>query len=534
MRSALEIVGGKAILLFYFDKFLIDATRRELRGEGGIIHVEPQVFDLIHYFVQHANRVISKDELIEQIWKGRIISDAALNSRINSARVAVGDNGRRQALIRTIQRRGYLFASTVTARTDDQLSSKSGRAGRPAAERHPILLDKPSIAVLAFQNFSDDPQQEYFADGVVEDIITGLSHIKSLSVIARNSSFTYKGRAVDPRQVGSELGARYVLEGSVRKAGERARVTAQLVETETGVHVWAGCYDRRLDDIFADQDEIARNIVGALEPRLRDAEIKRIERKRPDNLDPYDLVLRAIPQVGVGMPEQARSAMPLLAQALTLEADCAAAHSLLAWCHEILYIRAGYKEENRIAAIRHAQTAVAHGRDDASALSLGAFVMGIVDHDHPAALEAFELALTLSPSSSFPLFMGCIVQAYAGRAERACAWAECALRLSPSDRLAYIPHSALAIGHFQCGRYEDAANSARRAVQSNPEFSGLYLVRAAALARAGREEAARTIAERALAMQPSFSSAKFCAAVGIVPALADPLSDAWRQAGLPQ
>jgi TolB-like protein len=486
-----------------------------------VIHVEPQVFDLLLYFAHNTNRVISKDELIERIWKGRAISDAALNSRINSVRRAIGDTGKQQALIRTIQRRGFLFAAEVTTPRVVPGQAKL------------TLPNKPSIAVLPFDNMSGDPQQEYFADGVVEDIITGLSRIKWLFVIARNSSFTYKGKAVDVKRVGHELGVRYVLEGSVRKADQRVRISAQLIEAETGVHLWAERYDRRLEDIFALQDEITLSAVGAIEPSLRDAEIARVERKRPDNLDAYDLLLRAIPLVYVAMPEQASRAMPLLEQALALEGDYAAAHGLLAWCHEILFVRAGSKQDSRIAAIRHARAAVTHGRDDATALSLGAFVIGMVEHDLPAALEAFERAQALSPSSAFALFGGCTVQAYAGNAERAMEWAERALRVSPIDRLTYVPHHVLAIGHFLLGQYDEAEHAARRAILSNPDFSVSHSLLAAALAELGQVEAAKAAAMQVMALQPSFSSHGFCAAVGIVPALAKPLTEAWRQAGLP-
>jgi TolB-like protein len=253
-----------------------------------------------------------------------------------------------------------------------QLQPSGGATEAPAL----ALPDKPSIAVLPFQNLSGDPEQEYFADGMVEDIISGLSRIKWLFVIARNSTFTYKGRPVDVKQVGRELGVRYVLEGSVRKVADRVRITGQLIDAATGAHVWGERYDRRLEDIFALQDEITLNVVGAIEPSLRDAEIERVKRKRPDSLDAYDLVLRALPHVYVAMPEEATKAVPPLEKALALEPSYAGAHGLLAWCHEILFVRAGFKEENRAAAIHHAQAAITHGRDDATALALGAFVIG--------------------------------------------------------------------------------------------------------------------------------------------------------------
>jgi adenylate cyclase len=225
--------------------------------------------------------------------------------------------------------------------------------------------------------------------------------------------------------------------------------------------------------------------------------------------------------------------MPLLERALALEPDYAAAHSLLAWCHHILFLRAGYREENRLVAIRHARAAVTHGRDDANAQSLGALVIGIIEHDRPAAFEAFERALALSPSSAFALFMGSNVQAFAGNAERAIEWAERALRVSPIDRLAYVPHIALALAFILQGRYEEAANAARRSVQSNPEFSVSHSLLAAALAKLGRMEAARSEAEKVLTLQRSFGARKFLAAVDAVPVLAEQLADAWHQVGLP-
>jgi adenylate cyclase len=410
-----------------------------------------------------------------------------------------------------------------------QLQPGGGATEAPAL----ALPDKPSIAVLPFQNLSGDPDQEYFADGMVEDIITGLSRIKWLFVIARNSSFTYKNRPVDVKQVGRELGVRYVLEGSVRKAADRVRITGQLIDAATGAHVWAERYDRRLEDLFALQDEISLSVVGAIEPSLRDAEIERVKRKRPDSLDAYDLVLRAIPHVDVAMPEEAAKALPLLEQALALDASYAGAHGLLAWCHEILFVRAAFKEENRVAAISHARAAITNGRDDATALALGAFATGMVEHDRVTAIEVFERALALSPSSAFTLFLGCVVLAYAGEAERAIDWGTRALRVSPTDRLAFAPQQAIAIAHFLRGRYEEAANNARRAVQSNPSFSLAHSVLAAILAKLGRIEDAKVAAMQVLALQPSFSSSGTCTALGIVPALAEPLAQAWREAGLP-
>jgi Flp pilus assembly protein TadD len=233
------------------------------------------------------------------------------------------------------------------------------------------------------------------------------------------------------------------------------------------------------------------------------------------------------------MPEAVAKAVPLLEQAITLDDNYASAHGWAAWCRQLLFLRGGFKESDRTAAIRHARAAVTHGRDDATALALSAHVIRLLGHDHVAAREAFERALALSPSSALTLFLGGIVLAYAGEAERAIDWAERGLRLSPIDRLAVAGHQAVAIGHFLRGRYEEAANSARRAVLSNPSFSVTLSLLAAALAKLGRTQEARAAAMQALALQPSFSLSRYCAAIGMMPALAESLLEAWHEAGLP-
>jgi TolB-like protein/class 3 adenylate cyclase len=395
------------------------------------------------------------------------------------------------------------------------------------------LPDRPSIAVLPFTNMSGDVEQDYFADGMVEDIITGLSRIKWLFVIARNSSFAYKGKSVNVKEVGRELGVRYVLEGSVRKATNRVRVTGQVIEAETGRHVWADRYDRTLDDVFAIQDELTMSVVAAIEPSLRQAEIERVKRKRPDNLDAYDLVLRAIPHVYPAMPDDAAKALPLLESALDMEPNYALAHGFAAWAHEILFARAGGREENRLRAIGHAHAAIAHGRDDAIALSLGGFAMGMVAHDREAARQAFEAARALSPSCALTYMFGSVVMVLGGDAERGIEWGERALRLSPFDPMSYAPWYSITLGHFQRGDYEAAAEAARKVFQANPYWSSAHVLLAAAQAKLGRLDAAKTAAARVLELQPGYTTSGFCASFDIHPSLAARLSEALGAAGLP-
>ena len=396
------------------------------------------------------------------------------------------------------------------------------------------LPDKPSIAVLPFQNMSGDHEQEYFVDGMVDDIITGLSRIKWLFVIARNSTFTYKGRAVDVKQVGRELGVRYVLEGSVRKLGDRVRITGQLIDASTGAHVWAERYDRKSDDIFALQDEIALSVVGAIEPSLRRAEVERVNRKRPDSLDAYDLVLRAQPDVYSGMPDRATKALVLLERALALDPAYALAHAFAAMCHHNRFLRAGLHEEDRAASIRHARAAIVHGQDDALALTFAGFSIGMDGHDRAAAFAALEAALAVSPSTALTYILGAVILGWTGEAERAIEWGERAMRLSPFDPWAFAALHSITLGHFLRGRYDEFANAAYKAVQNNPGHATNYVLLAAPLAKLGRIEEAKAAATRVLELQPTFRYSRHFSGVDCAPALASSLGEALRAAGLPE
>ena len=238
---------------YLFEDFALDVDKRELVRGADAVSISPQALDLLVYLIRNRERVVSKDDLISAIWGGRIITDAALATRLNSARVAIGDTGEEQRLIKTLQRKGFRFVATVIeARRPDDGTAASGEVQRPE------VPDKPSIAVLPFENLSGDPEQDYFGDGLVDDIITALSRFRALFVIARTSSFTYKGKTVDIKQVGAELGVRYVLEGSVRKAGARLRINGQLIDVTTGAHLWADRFDGALEDIFDLQDKVTR------------------------------------------------------------------------------------------------------------------------------------------------------------------------------------------------------------------------------------------------------------------------------------
>ena len=336
------------------------------------------------------------------------------------------------------------------------------------------LPNKPSIAVLPFTNMSGDPEQEYFADGLVEDLITSLSKNPGLFVIARNSTFVYKGKAVDIRQVAKDLGVRYVLEGSIRKAANRLRITGQLVEGTTATHVWADKFEGAVEDMFDLQDRLTESIVGAIEPSLRRAEIERARRKRPDSLDAYDLYLRALPHAFANTPADTDEALRFLKEALRLDPNYAVAHAHAAWCHEQRFFRGGFHPEDRAAALDHARIALSIGTDDPQALSIGAFVHAIITHDYESAIGALDRALDMNGNSALAFGFSALVGSISDRYERASEHARKALRLSPFSPFNYHAYLALALVCLFTGHYEEAVKHSTQAIQANPGFSLLH------------------------------------------------------------
>jgi len=401
-------------------------------------------------------------------------------------------------------------------------------------ERAPASTKRPSIAVLPFQNMSGDPEQEYFADGMVDEIITGLSRIKWLSVVSRNSSYLFKNRPATMKDVAATLGVRYVLEGGVRKSGNRVRITAQLIDAETDAHLWAEQYDRLLEDVFALQDEITMCVVGAIEPSVRKAEIDRIKRQRPDSFTAYDLLLQSQQFVFAGMPAEAAKAITLLEQALKLEPNYSAAHAYLSWCLHARFGRGGLREEDRLAAVDHARAAVALGNDDATTLAIAALVLAYDGHDVSTALKVFDRALELSNCNVFALCFNAAILAWIGRSELAIERAQRALRLGPFDSLIWRAHHALSIAYFDSHRYGDAADSARSVIAANSAYSLPRAILAAALVRLGRLDEARAAARTVLEHEPSFTIHGTARYAELEPAVFRPMADAWREAGLPE
>ena len=513
---------------YEFGPFRLDTEAEILfRGAQPIV-LGQRAVALLRLLLERSGAPVSKDALFEAAWPGLAIEDSNLTVQIAALRRALDETGGGANWIETMPRRGYRYVGPAVA-TGDAPSAP------PPPPMSPLVLPgKPSVAALPFTNLSGDPEQEYFADGMVEDIIAGLSRIKWLFVIARNSSFAYKGTAIDVKRVGRDLGVRYLLQGSVRKDGSRVRISAQMVEAETGHQLWSERFERPLDDVFTLQDEIALNVVSAIEPSLRRAEFERVKRRRPDSFDAYDLVLQAQPDVDSGMPAQVTKALVLLERALALDHAYALAHANAAMCHHCLFLRSGLHEENRLASIRYAEAAILHGRDDAHALTLAGFSIGMDGHDRAAAFVALEAALAISPSSALTYILGSVILAWGGDSERAIEWSERGMRLSPLDPWAFAAFDAQALSHFHLGRYDKAAHAAYKSVHANPAHSITYVQLAAALAKLGKLEEAKTAAAKVLELHPTFRFSRQFAGVNCAPALAKTLGDALRAAELPE
>jgi TolB-like protein/class 3 adenylate cyclase len=415
-----------------------------------------------------------------------------------------------------------------------------GAARRASAATMPALPlpDKPSIAVLPFANMSGDPEQEYFADGMVEEIITALSRIRWLFVISRNSSFTYKGKAVDVKQVARELGVRYVLEGSVRKAGNRVRITAQLIDTGTGAHIWADRFDGALDDIFELQDEVASGVAGTIEPKLRQSEFERASRKPTENLDAYDLYLRALALRDKPTAESVPEAIALLRRALAIDPKYAPAKAAIGWfrVHENSHGRNPILERDAAEAVALAKEVLEAGKDDPDALWMAGYTLISLAGEHDIAAAAIDRALTLNPNAALAWAARGFVLSRRGQSDAAIEACERAMRLSPLDPLRRVFTMGMSVAHLAAGRYEEALDWVEQTLHAEPGYMTALRQKAALCAHLGRIEEARTAVRQLLEVQPWHTIASRHRVLSRIfgPELAAMHAEGLRKAGLPE
>ncbi len=483
-----------------FEEYVLDIARRELRHSGALVALEPQVFDLLVYVIRNRDRVVSKDDLVEAVWSGRAISDSTLTTRINAMRKALGDSGEEQRLIRTVARKGIRFVGSVT---EDAVSATSA----PPPEAPLPLPDKPSIAVMPFQNMSGDPGQEYFCDGMVEEIINGLSSMRSFFVIARSSSFIYRASTIDVREIGRGLGVRYVLQGSVRKVDDNVRIACQLVDTSVGTQIWASRFDGTMSDVFALQDEATAGVVGAVEPRLRQAEVERSRRKPTHSLDAYDHLLRAYAHCHPFTRRGVSLALDHLNKALVLDPRYFAAAGYAAWC----YVRRGLRDwmddiHKEVAEGCRLARIVAEGEcDDPLALAYGAHALAYLGLDSESGLSLIERALQINPNS----FMVCNIDGwlrlYTEDYSRAVRSFRRANRLNPLDPLIGSSMSGLALAHWHLREFDESLRWAHQAVLSGPNVSFAHTALISSLVSTGRIDEAKAAVRRLLEVDPSQS-----------------------------
>jgi len=500
---------------FFFADHVLDLERRELKCGSQQIALEPQVFDLLAYLIQNRDRVVSKDDLIATVWHGRVVSESSLTSRINAARKAIGDNGEQQRLIRTYARKGIRFVGNVQEAKPDLIEQAPNLAdgGIAATDQREMQADsdtlvepraKPTIAVLPFNNMSGEPEQEYFSDGITEDIITALSKHRSMLVIARNSTFAFKGHDRDVRQVGLDLGADYLVEGSVRKIGKHIRVTAQLIETEGGRHVWAERYDRDVQDMFAMQDEITAAIAARIEPEIGTAERVRSEHKPPHVLHAWDFFRLGTRHFYKSTIDDNREAQRLLRRAIELDPGLAQAHAFLGYALvlSMVYFDVEPSDERLNEAVTVARKGVELDEQDA----LVRFMYGralLAQKAYGDALAELESAIDLNPNLAVVYCGLGDSLAYEGRFSEAIPHFEKAINLSPYDPQRWAFYSYRALAHLLARQFELAAEWAQKAARIPNSHYWPFAHRVAALGHLQRPEAS-ALAEL-LQRQPDFS-----------------------------
>jgi TolB-like protein len=397
--------------------------------------------------------------------------------------------------------------------------------------------DKPSLAVLPFQNMTGDTEQDYCVDGIVEEITTAISRLPWLFVIARNSSFTYKGKPVDVKQVARELGVRYVLEGSVRKAANRVRITGELIDTTTGAHIWADRFNGALDDIFQLQDQMASSVVGAIEPKLRLSEIQRATRKPTGSLDAYDLYLRALAQLHKYTEEGLHEAITLLNQALATDPYYGPPATMIGRCRIFQRVQGwGALSDTAVGeGVRLARRAIELSRDDPEVLWMAATTLSRFAGEHDTAASIIDRSSTLNPNSAHAWMASGHVSCYRNLPDRAIEALQRAMGLSPLDPLGFLLAGELSLAYLVAGRYEDALEWADRSLRELPRYSPSMRIAVVSCAQLGRIEKARYWLERLRELQPGLTIAGYKAfAMYYPPAIVAVFVEGFRKAGVPE
>ena len=483
---------------FRFEGVALDLARGSLCGANGEIQLRPKSLEVLRYLVSNPGRLVAKDELLGAVWPDVTVTEESLTRCISDIRLALQD--REARIIKTVPKRGYRFdaAVSVAGEHDTQTVSR-GITALPVPQG-------PSIAVLPFQNIGGDPDQDYFADGFVEEIVVALSRFRWLFVIARNSSFAYKNKRVDIRQIGRELGVRYVLEGSVRKAADQIRITGQLIDATSGAHLWADRYEGGLVDIFSLQDEMTVNVVSAIEPKLLRTEIELALRRRSNDLSAYDLYLRGFAHFFTMTREGLETALRLFSDAFKIDDRYAAAALMAGECHS-LNVGLGWAADPKAEleeATRLVRLALSLDPNDPEVLGTAGRMAAYFDGDYAAAIDLVDRAVMLNPNSSLAWFQRGWTCIYSEQPTEALRSLERSIRLSPLDPVLYLMFTGIAFACISLHRFEDAVAAARKAIRENDQFAPAFRTLAVALAHLGRDDEARVAAGQLLRLEPNF------------------------------
>jgi TolB-like protein/tetratricopeptide (TPR) repeat protein len=510
-------------MAYRFEDYSLDTDRRELRREGKLVAVAGQVFDVLEYLVRNNDRIVTKDDLIAGVWNGRIVSDSTLSSRITMVRHAVGDDGKQQRLVRTVSRRGFRFVGHV-------------QSGQPQSPTALFLSARPSLAILPFANRTHDSEQDDFVSGLVEDITTALAQFHWLSVIARESSLVDQGFAVDIKQTSQELGAHYVLEGSLRKSGSQLRVTARLIDTTTRTHLWASRFDDLRADILSLQDHIATSVVAAVWPKLEQAAIDRAAH-RPDEInDAMNCYMRGMGNVYRWSKGGISDALGLFRKAIQIDPEFAPAYGMAAYCYiqRKSYGWIGDRAQETAECERLSRQAAELARGDALALSKAAHAISSVPRDVDSGAVFIDQALQSDPNFAGAWYVSGWIRVFLGRPDVAIEHLEHAIRLSPFDPLLFKMRAGVAYAHFFAGRYDEAAVAAVKALHARPKYLTAVRAAAASHALAGRIGEARMLISQMREMDPAL---RVSGLSDLIPLYRSEDLDRWstalRGAGLP-
>jgi TolB-like protein len=493
-------------LRYLFEGYTFDTDLRELRRGAELVSIAPQVFDLLDYLIRNRERVVSKDDLIRAVWKNRIVSDAALTTRLNAVRSAIGDTGEKQYLIKTFPRKGFRFVATIQE-GGRRIVEPTGQGGDTTLTQ--ASAARLSMVVLPFVNLSDDPGQDYFVDGVTDSLTTDLSRITGSFVIGRHTAFTYKGKAVDLKQVGRELNVRYVLEGSVQRSGDRLRVNVQLVDTEIGAHLWADRFDKPVTDLFDMQDEIVSRLANTLEAQLTQYEARRSEQS--PHLTSMDLYFQGAASLNKGRtPQYMARARAFLERALVLDPRNAAA--MVAMAVVDVTIGSGLYSPDRAARLARAEAFVVKALSYAPNFAVAHLVLGdvlILTNRATRGIAECERALALDRNLAGAHAAIGAAKFVMGRAAETEAHMNEAFRLSPRDVNAYRWLLFAGAAKWQLSEDDDAVNRWRRSLEANRNYPITHFLLAAALALLGCMDQAKEAAKAGLTLDPNFTIRRF-------------------------